>query len=104
MRRTRITIQRPAGTVYAQHIWCEVTQASVQEVAQHGAAYNRHSSDLFKIATDYNPIYHLQNTDVLIDEMYTDPVTGAAMQYRVTGRVKVYEDHDDAYCEVIRGN
>jgi hypothetical protein len=104
MRRTRISIYRPDGTLYAQHIWCEVTQASDQEVWAHQQAWDAHGSDIMKIDTDFNPIYHLMNKDLLIDEAYADPVTGQPMQYRVVGRVKVYEDHDAAYCEVYRGN
>lgn len=104
MRRTRISIYRPDQTLYAQHIWCEVTQASDHEVMLHQQVYNAHGADIFKLSTDYNPVSHLLNKDLLVDEGYTDPVTGKAMQFRVVGRVRLYDDHDEAYCEVIRGN
>lgn len=105
MRQTLVTIQRPSGTAYAQHIGVQVDQVNLKESLPLREAFHYRSADLFKVYTlGWYPSAQIVRSDILIDERETDPETGTAYKYRVVARPKTFEySHQEVYCEVVIG-
>ncbi len=105
MRETTLTVHRPEGTVIASGVPVQVDQTSLQEVIHHRQAYGWDGADLFKLYTAWwMPAFQLQRGDVVFDERFTDPETGALYKYRVIGRVRVFDrDHLECFAEVVVG-
>lgn len=107
MYTTTVSVVRPssgANSKLATGIQVQVDQASLNEVVAHQQIADHEVGDLFKIYTLWWPAVLIQRGDQLQDEQFTDPQTGAAILYRVTGRVKVFRnDHQECYAVVRPG-
>lgn len=108
MRETSITIQRPDGTVVAQHVLVQVDQSSTKEVLEHLALADHHGGDMFKVQTrGWWPLALIRRGDLLIDEQFVDADNkdGNTFGYRVISRPKDYWlDHQECTCDSIVGN
>lgn len=107
MITTTVRIERPEGTVVAQHVSVQIDQASLDERVEFEGA---RPYDVFAIYTLQGvPITTMgtdgiRRRDVLFDEGNTDTETGALAKYRVSGLVETFAgDHQEALVERVVG-
>lgn len=111
MRETTLTLQRNGATYTgldsrpATGILAQIDQVSDQERVVLQQVYHFYGSISFKIHTLFwNAAALLKQDDILIDERFTDPDTGAAYRYKVIMRPKDYPfDHQECLADVTVG-
>jgi hypothetical protein len=100
---TTVRVERPEGTVVASGV------AVMIEAAADGAERldfeGARPFDLVRVMTIQGiPLIPLRRRDTIFDERNTDPETGAAAKYRITGAVETFDgDHQEALCERVIG-
>lgn len=121
MRDTTITILRggnnnPTNILVgldnrnATGIYVQVDQADDKELALMQQVYQWYGKIGFKIKTHYwNANALIKQDDILVDERFTDPDTGALYRYHVVGRPRDFSegpyagDHQEVFCDVPVG-
>ena len=101
---TTVRIERPQGTVIASGVPVQIDQASLEERVEFDGA---RPYDVFMVYTLWPPLALaiIQRRDTLVDEQNTDPETGQAARYRVSGLVETFDgDHQEALIERVVGN
>lgn len=101
---TTVRLERPQGSVQATGIAVLIEQAAPGEGERLDLGGAR-PYDVFWIASVRGvPAVPFQRRDVLVDEQNSDPETGQAAVYRVSGVVETFDnDHQEAYCERVVG-
>jgi hypothetical protein len=102
---TTVRVERPEGTVVAQHIAVQIENASPFSARELVELTGARPFDVFAIYTTQGaPLIPIQRRDVLFDEVNTDPETGALAKYRVSGLVETYTgSHQEMLAERVVG-
>jgi len=111
MFETRVTVQRPEGTILTgsdgrtvQHLAVKIDQMTPGETLQHQDLGTFRGAIGFKIFVDWQPNALLRHEDILIDEEVIDPDTHTYYKYRVSKRVKNFlYDHQELIADTVVG-
>lgn len=104
---TTVHIERPEGTIIATGIPVQIEEASSDEKLDFDGA---RPFDVVAIYTTQGvPLTPIRRRDVLRDEVYLDPETGALAKYRVSGVVETFAmgtagDHQELLAERVVGS
>lgn len=99
---TTVRVERPEGTVIAVGVAVQIDAASVDERLDFEGARPYDVVDIY--TTQGVPAAPIQRRDVLFDEVNTDPETGQAAKYRVSGVVETFAgSHQEIRAERVVG-
>lgn len=103
MQQTTVHIERPEGTTVASGLLCQIDSASA--VGTVTVADEGHDRDALRYVLYFAwvPAVGVQRRDVVVADLLSDPVTGAAPRYRVTGYEVFDNDHVEALAEQTAG-
>lgn len=92
MRETTVSVYRPEGTLLVSAIRVQVDQLSDAEMVTLAAVYDFHGEDRYRVYTlDWNANSLIERGDLLVDERFTDEMTGQPFRYRVVSRPKSFD-------------